>query len=65
MPPVPPSDHEGAHSSQIHGLPPRYVYIYYALPNTHSFNLDAYAKDNMQNRNFIPDFLTVVGIYNV
>jgi len=47
MPPVPPCYHEGAHSSQIQGVPCRYVYIYSALPNAQSFNLDPYVKDIM------------------
>jgi len=58
MPGVPASDNEVAQSSDIEGVPPRYVYVHTPFPNPQFFNLDAYTKDRNHNNNFIPDLLT-------
>jgi len=61
MPPVPPGDNDGAHTSETEGVPPRYVYIRTPLPSTHCINLDAYSKDRKRNKHFNPDLLTDEG----
>jgi len=58
MPPPPPADSEGTQSSGIEGVPVGFVYIHTPLPNTRFFDVDAYAKDRMCDKDFIPDLLT-------
>jgi len=62
IPPVPAGHNEGAQSSKIKGVPPGYVYIHTPLPNHHVFNLDAYAKEPMRDKDFLPDLLSHNGI---
>jgi len=57
-PPVPPSNNEAAHLSEIEGVPPGYVYIHTPLPSARFFNQDAYAKDRKRENDFDPDLLT-------
>jgi len=57
-PPVPPSNNEAAHLSEMDGVPPRYVYIHTPLPIAEFFNRDAYAKDRKDDKDFDPDLLT-------
>lgn len=58
MPPVPPGDDEGAQSSEIHSVPPRYVYIHIHSPNAQFFNLDVHTKNCKYNKDLTPDLLT-------
>jgi len=58
---VPTSDNEGAHGSEIEGVPPGYVYIHTPLSSTQFLNLDSYAKDRKHNKDFIPDLRTDEG----
>lgn len=44
-PPAPPGDSEATQSSQIEGVPPRYVYIHTSLSNSQCFDHDVYAMD--------------------
>jgi len=59
--PVPPDDSERTHSSETEGVPSGYVYIHTPVPCAGFFNLDPYAKDRMQDKDFIPDLLTDEG----
>jgi len=61
-PHVPPGRNEGAHASQMEGVPPRYVYIHTPLPSAQSFIIDAYAKDRKCDKDSNPDSLTGEGI---
>jgi len=61
MPPVPPTNHEGAGASGIQGVPPRYEYLHTRLPSAQFFNLDAYAKDRKRDKTFDPNLLTDAG----
>jgi len=58
LPPVPPSDNEGAHDSEIEGVPCRYVYIHTPLCSTQYFNLDTYDENSKNDKDSIPDLLT-------
>ena len=60
-PPVPPSDNEGAQTSEIEGVPLRYVYIHTPHPSAQFFNFDAYAKDCKCDKDCNPDLLTDEG----
>jgi len=59
--PAPAADTEGAHSYEIGGVPPGYVYIHTPLPRSQLFDLDAYSKDRKHVKDFIPDLLTEEG----
>jgi len=61
MSPVPPSDNQGAHASEIEVVPLGYVYIHTPLPSPQCFKLDAYAKDCKRDKDFNPDSLTDEG----
>jgi len=61
VPPVPPGDIEGAHSVEIGGVLPGYVYMHPSPPNAQFFNYDAYAKDCKCDQDCIPDLLTDKG----
>jgi len=61
LPGVPPGNNDGAHVSEIDGVPPRYVYVYIWLPNSQFLNHDAYAMDCKCDQECIPDFLTHTG----
>jgi len=56
--PVPTGFDEGAQRSLTDAVPPGYVHIPTALPNTHFVNLDASVKDSKRDKDFIPDLLT-------
>jgi len=64
-PPLPPCNNEAAHISELDGVPPVYVYIHTPLPSAQFFNLDAYAKDRMCDKDFnsvlLPDEGTSTG----
>jgi len=60
MPPVTFDDSDGNDSYQMHGIPPRCVYIHSLLPNTQFFNYNAYAKDSKHDNDFIPDLLSTL-----
>jgi len=62
MLPVPPTENQGAQSSQIDNFLPRYVYSHAPLPSARFFNLYAYAQDNQHDKDFNPDMLTDDGI---
>jgi len=59
--PVLPCDNEGAHTSKIEGVLPRYVYVHSCPPNPQFCNLDAYAKYRKHDQDFGPDLLTDKG----
>jgi len=59
--PVPPGDNEGAHVTEIQGVPPGYVYIHTPLPCAQFLNLEAYAKDCKRDEDFNPNLLTNEG----
>jgi len=55
---VPSDDSE---SSETDGVRPRYVYIHTPLPSASFFNVNAYAKDCMRDKDFIPNLVTDEG----
>jgi len=55
---VPPSNNEGAHASEINGVPPGSVHIHTPLPSPRYFNPDAYAKNRKRDKDFNPNLLT-------
>jgi len=55
---VPPGNNEGAHLSEIEGVPPGYGYIHTPLPSAQFFTHDAYANDRKRDKDFDPDLLT-------
>jgi len=57
-PPTRLSDNEHNHASQIHGVPPRDVYIHTPLPSAQFLNLVTCPNNCRCNKDFIPDFLT-------
>jgi len=56
-PPVPHSNNEATHISEIEGQPPRYVYIQSPVPSAQFLNFDAYAKDRKRDKDCNPDLL--------
>ena len=58
MPPGAPGNNEGAHTSEIEGVPPGYVYICTSLSGTEYFDLDAYAMVCKRDTDFNPNLLT-------
>ena len=58
MPPTPPGGSGGTPSSEMEGVPPRYVHIHTPLPKAQFCNLHAYAKDRKHDKDCIPDLLT-------
>ena len=58
MRPAPPTDNEGAESSQIDGVPPRYAHIPTPLSNAQFFDHDAYANDHKCDYDSFPDLVS-------
>jgi len=60
-PPVEPGDSQRNLFTEMEGDPPGYVYIHTPLHNAKMFNLNAYAKVRMLDKEIIPDLLTNQG----
>ena len=60
-PPVPPSQNEATHVSEVEGVPPGYVSIHTLIPRAQFFNHDACAKDRKRDKDLNPDLLTNEG----